>query len=85
MPLTDDARRGHLGIGLKRIDGREEPFARPLAREHDGGGEMRERMHRRRVGEIVRRHIDRLDGGDGAGIGVGDALLQPDSSVPIVG
>jgi hypothetical protein len=34
-------------------------------------------MHRRRIGEIVRRHIHRLDGGDGAGIGVGDALLQP--------
>ena len=53
------------------------PFARPLAREHDRRGEMREGMHRRRIGEIVRRHIDRLDRGDGAGVGVGDALLQP--------
>ena len=34
-------------------------------------------MHRRRIGEIVRRHIHRLDRRDGAGVGVGDALLQP--------
>jgi hypothetical protein len=77
MPLADDARRGHLGAGLQRVDGRIKTFAGPLAREHDGRREMRERMHRRRVGEIVRRHIHRLDGGDGAGVGVGDALLQP--------
>ena len=38
---------------------------------------MRERVHRRRIGEIVRRHVHRLDRGDGAGIGVGDPLLQP--------
>ncbi len=77
MPFADDARRGHLGTGLQRIDGRVKPFARPLARKHDGRGKMRERVHRRRIGEIVRRHIHRLDRGDGAGIGVGDALLQP--------
>jgi len=46
---------------------------------------MRKRMHRRRIGEIIRRHIHRLDRGDRAGIGVGDALFQTDSSVPIVG
>ena len=33
-------------------------------------------MYRRRIGKIVRRHIHRLDRGDSAGIGVGDALLQ---------
>ena len=76
MPFADNSRRGHLGVGLQRINGREKPFTRPLAREHDGSGEMREGMHRRRIGEIVRRHIDRLDRGDGAGIRVGNALLQ---------
>ena len=30
-----------------------------------------------RVGEIVGRHIDGLDRGDGTGVGVGDALFQP--------
>jgi hypothetical protein len=34
-------------------------------------------MHRRRIGEIIRRHIYGLDGRDGPGIGVGDTLLQP--------
>ena len=38
---------------------------------------MREGMHRRRIGKVVRRHIHRLDRGDGAAIRVGDALLQP--------
>ncbi len=37
---------------------------------------MRKRMHRRRIGEIIRRHIHRLNRGDRAGVGVGDALLQ---------
>ena len=76
MPFADDARRGHLGTGLQRVDGRIKAFTRPLAREHDGGGEMREGMHRGRIGEIVRRYIHRLDRGDGAGIGIGDALFQ---------
>jgi hypothetical protein len=34
-------------------------------------------MNRRRIGEIIRRHIHRLNRGDGTGIRVGDALLQP--------
>ena len=54
-----------------------EAFAGALAREHDRRGEMRERVHRRRIGEVVRRHVHGLDRGDGAGVGVGDALLQP--------
>ncbi len=37
---------------------------------------MRECMHRCRIGEIVRRHIHRLNGGDRTRVGVGDALLQ---------
>ncbi|EKD35150.1 MAG: hypothetical protein ACD_75C02032G0001 [uncultured bacterium] len=34
-------------------------------------------MNRRRISEIVGRHIYRLDRGNGPFIGVGDALLQP--------
>ncbi len=33
-------------------------------------------MHRRRIGEIIRRHVDRLDRGNGTGIGIGYALFQ---------
>ena len=37
---------------------------------------MRERMHRRRIREIVRRHIHRLDGGDRPRRRVRNPLLQ---------
>jgi hypothetical protein len=37
---------------------------------------MGEGGRRRRVGEVVGRHVDRLDRGDRAGAGRGDALLQ---------
>ena len=37
---------------------------------------MREGGRRRRVGVVVRRDEDRLDGGDGARLGGGDAFLQ---------
>lgn len=77
VPLADDAGRGHFGTGLQQINGRVESFTPPLAREHDGRQKMRKRMHRRRVGQIVRRHIHRLNGSDGASVGIGDALLQP--------
>ncbi len=77
MPITNNARRGHFGTGLQRIDGRIKSFTGPLAREHDGCGEMREGVHRCRIGEIIRRHIHRLNRGDGPGIRVGDAFLQP--------
>src|SRR5664280_1637419 len=77
MPFADDAGRSHFGAGLQQIDSRVESFTRPLARKHDGCREMRERVHRRGVGQIVRRHIYRLNGRDGSRIGVGNALLQP--------
>ena len=76
MPFADDARRGHLGTGLQWVNRREKSFARPFARKHDGRRQMRKRMHRRRIGEIIRRHIHRLNRGDRAGVGIGDALLQ---------
>ena len=34
-------------------------------------------MHRRRVGQIVCRHINRLNGRYGSGVSVGDPFLQP--------
>ena len=52
------------------------PSAAICAIEHHGGIQMRERRRRRRIGQIVRRHVHRLDRGDRAGLGRGDALLQ---------
>lgn len=37
---------------------------------------MREGVYRRRVGEIVFRHIHRLNRGNSTSIGIGDALFQ---------
>ena len=37
---------------------------------------MREGVNRRRIGKIIRRHIHRLNRGDGTGIGIGDTLFQ---------
>ena len=76
MPLAHDARRGHLGARLHRINGRVQAFTGTLAREHDRRGKMRKHVHRRRIGEVIGRHIHRLNGGDGAGIRVGDAFFQ---------
>ena len=61
VSFADDARRGHFGAGLQRIDGRIEAFARPLSREHDRCREMGKRVHRRRISRIVGRDIDGLD------------------------
>ena len=47
-----------------------------LARQHRGRIEVRERGRRRRVGQVVGRHVDRLHRGDRALLGRGDALLQ---------
>ena len=44
--------------------------------QHDGGVQVREGGRRRRVREVVRGHVDRLHGGDGPGLGRGDALLE---------
>ena len=44
--------------------------------EHDGRVEVREGRRRRRVGQVVRGHVDRLHGGDGSRLGRGDALLE---------
>ena len=52
------------------------PSAAMRARQHDVAVEMaRDRGHRR-IGEVVGRHIDRLDRGDRGAGHRGDALLQ---------
>ena len=52
------------------------PSSAILPGEHHRGVEVRESRGRRRIGEVVGRHVHRLDGGDGSGLGRGDALLQ---------
>ena len=52
------------------------PFSEIDAREHGRRVEVGEHRGRRRVGEVVRGHVDGLHGGDRALAGGGDALLQ---------
>ena len=52
------------------------PFSAIGARQHGGGVEVGEGGGRRRVGQVVGRHVDRLHRGDRALLGRGDALLQ---------
>ena len=44
--------------------------------QHRGGVQVGERRGRRRVGQVVGRHVDRLHRGDRALVGRGDPLLQ---------
>ena len=61
---------------IQRIDRGIDAELGDLTGQHRGRIQMRERGRWRRVGQIVRRHVDRLDRGDRALLGRGDALLQ---------
>src|SRR2546425_104764 len=67
----EDARRGR-----ERVHGRIDPELGERAREHGGGVEVREGRGGRRVGDVVRRHVDRLHRRDRALLRGRDALLQ---------
>ena len=47
-----------------------------LRAEDRHGVQMRERGGGRRIREVVGRHVDGLDGGNGALVGRGNALLE---------
>ena len=63
-------------VEIERIDRRIDALLGDRARQHRGGVEMGERGRRRRIGEVVGRHIDRLHRCHRAFGGRGDALLQ---------
>ena len=65
-----------LRDGGERIDGGINAELGDGALEHDGRVQVREGVRRRRVGEIVRGHVNGLHGGDGALLRRGDALLE---------
>src|SRR5437763_8549184 len=71
------------GLGLEdrrgrveRVDRGVDAFLGDRPRQHSGRVEVREHRRRRRVGEVVGRHVDRLHGGDRALARGGDPLLQ---------
>ena len=74
--FAHDARVEHARGRSQRVHGRIDAELDDLAREHGGRVEVRERCGRSRVGQVVGRNVDRLDGGDRALLGRGDAFLK---------
>jgi hypothetical protein len=67
-----DLAAGASRAGRPRVDAQRGD----VARQHHGGVQVGEGGGRRRVGQVVRRHVHGLDRGDRADLGRGDALLQ---------
>lgn len=76
VALTDDGGGQHLGTRLEGIDGGIKPFTGAFAREDDRSRKVGKGVNGGRIGEVVGRDIDRLNGGDGARLGVADALFE---------
>ena len=74
--LADDQRVEHARGRVERVDGGVDALLGDAARQHGGGVEVGEGGRRRRVGQVVGRHVDRLHRGDRALLRGGDALLQ---------
>ncbi len=71
----------HQGVelaagGVQRIYRGVNTLGGDVARQYHGGIQVGESGCRRRVSQVVRRHVNRLDRGNGAGLGGGDAFLQ---------
>ena len=76
MFLADDFRRERAGARSQRIDRRIDAQLGDGTLQHDGRVQVRERGGRRRVGQVVRRHVHRLERSDRTLLGRGDAFLQ---------
>ena len=74
--LADDARREDRRGRGERIDRGVDAHLRDRAGENGRRVEVREGRRRRRIRQVVGRHVDRLDRGDRALLGRGDPLLQ---------
>ena len=75
--LADDVRVHLARRRVERVDRRVDAERRDIAREHDRRVEVAEGRRRRRVGQVVGRHVHGLDRRDRAGLGRRDPLLQP--------
>src|SRR6266516_2499621 len=74
--LGDDPRLEGARERVERVHRRIDALLDNRAREHRRRVEVRERGRRRGVGEVVGRHVDRLDRGHRALVRRGDPLLQ---------
>ena len=76
MLFADNVGRERFRSRRERIDGGIDAELRDRAFEHDRRIEVGESIRRRRIGQIVRRDVDGLDGRDRAFFGGGDAFLE---------
>ena len=74
--LADDVGLEDRRRRVERVDGRVDALLGDRPRERRRRVEVGEHGRRRRVGEVVGRHVDRLHRGDRALARRGDALLQ---------
>ena len=74
--LADVARVEDPRGRVERVDGRVDAQLGDRPRQHRGGVEVGERGVRRRVGDVVGGHVDRLHRGDRVTARRGDPLLQ---------
>src|SRR5919109_5268908 len=74
--VRDDSRLQCAREGVERVDRGIDALLDDRARQNGGRVEVRERVRRRGVGEVVRRYVDRLHRRDRAGTRRGDPLLQ---------
>ena len=74
--LADDFRRERPGSRGERIHRRIDAQLGDRPLQNDGRVQVRERRGRRRVGQVVGRHVHRLERSDRAFLGRGDAFLE---------
>src|SRR4051812_48816292 len=74
--VGDDSRLERARGRVERVDCRVDALLDDRPRQHGRGVEVRERVRRRGVSEIVGRNVDRLHRRDRARAGRRDALLQ---------
>ena len=76
MLLTNNVRIENAGGRVKRINGRINTELSNLPGKNNGAVQMGKGGGRRRVGQVVRRHVDALYRSNGSLGGRGDAFLQ---------
>jgi len=74
--LTDDGGVQHTGGGIEGIHSGVDTELSEGTRQHSGGIKMSESGGGSGIGQIISRHVDSLDGGDGTGTGGGNTLLE---------
>jgi len=74
--ISNNAGVQHAGLGVEGIDGGVDSQFGNRAGKHSGGIQVGEGGGRGRIGQVIGRHVDSLDGGNRSLLGGGNALLH---------